>query len=99
VSAIKAGDLVMVVRASTCCNDSRYVGVTFRVTHLETDDASLCSLCGDAAYGITFALGSRGVAATGFNVLRLQRVAPLSDPEEAQTKVEREEKKRSPVNA
>jgi hypothetical protein len=97
VSAIKAGDLVMVVHS--CCGDQG--GIVFTVGSLYERASWTCDACKHREKAIQAATSA--TQANGrlchWPIAWLKRIDPLSDPEEAQTKVEREEKKRSPVNA
>jgi hypothetical protein len=94
VSAIKAGDWVMVVRGKQCCGNTSWIGRVFVAGAFRLGTCCIqCGMMHDAP-----AVGISGTDMV-MSIYRLKRIDPLSDPEEAQTKVEREEKKRSPVNA
>lgn len=89
---IKAGDLVMVVRPARCGCASRALGQIFTVSGLY--HGCHCSGCKAISLEPCALVDGKWVA---FELWRLKKIEPLNDPEEAQTKVEREEKKRVPA--
>lgn len=92
---IKAGDLVMVV--GSCCGKSDTMGVIREVRQVRFDTVE-CVHCLRPHPSEVAHLSDDDMH--GWVPLPwLKRIDPLSDPEEAQTKVEREIKKRSPVKA
>jgi hypothetical protein len=81
MSAIKVGDLVMVVRPRYCCpHKNPHLGTIFKVSKLLTTTAP-CDECGDRS-PIDSAL-AEGMTA-GYNVLRLKRIPPLDELERDQ---------------
>jgi hypothetical protein len=82
VSAIKVGDLVMVVRANPCGCEDR-IGLTFKVTGLlDVDITGLCLTCEHSwPSGMrTLATGAKNTV----NVNRLKRIPPLDELERDQ---------------
>lgn len=83
MSAIKAGDLVVVIRARPCCGVGNHVGRPYRVVALDRY-VGQCSECG-APVDYTRA---RSPVDVGYNVARLQKIGPLTEPESVERDTE-----------
>lgn len=85
MSAIKAGDLVMVVRPTPCCHRQEAIGYTFVVSGVD-EGMGLCAHCGwmelkSAALDGSFTHGYR----TGYQFSRLIKIDPPAEPESTTT--------------
>ncbi len=86
MSAIKAGDLVMVVRGVVCCGTSTKMnGVPFVVAKVETRGPYCCKKCGHEYAQVTSAYSVDGC---NVDVRRLIRIDPPALPESVDTEQE-----------
>ena len=75
MSEIREGDLVVVVKPSSCCGFTGKIGKVFKVTGIITCHG--CIHCGSILnYGEPLALRDNGM--TGYIFSRLKRIPPLS---------------------
>jgi hypothetical protein len=83
MSDIKAGDLVMVVRGSSCCGASHFMGLPFTVHSVESL-AGVCAKCG--AFKLkTFVCRDRYY---GFEESSVIKIDPPALPESIERKKE-----------
>lgn len=86
MSAIKAGDLVMVVRPTPCCGTpTKTNGVVFVVVKVETRGPFYCKTCGHRFSQIKSAYRVDG---RNVDVGRLIRIDPPALPESVETERE-----------
>ena len=57
MSDIKAGDLVMVVRPTPCCNDTQFIAHIFTAQSVR-DARAYCGMCGKRHPGVTAIIDS-----------------------------------------
>jgi len=80
---IQMGDLVQVVRPTTCCNSSRYTGYLFVVRDLRVTHRGSCAACGQPTPpNEVCAIGPEGAHT---ELPRLRRIPPLSELEGVET--------------
>lgn len=91
---IGVGDLVMVVKPNLCCGSTARVGNIFRVTKI-TRGRNYCCQCHAIHENVEIAHTgaiNNGVPhryrRTGYQVERLKRIDPLSEPETIERKQE-----------
>lgn len=77
---IKAGDLVMVVKPTRCCESSHAIGKVFLVTSVGIETCN-CLICGKEERMVV-ALVSTGLRG---DITRLKKIPPLSDLEDVST--------------
>ena len=75
MSAIKAGDLVMVVRPSSCCPRESGLGNVFKVGAIEVHSGP-CPHCGN---DITLPAAFNTTVGLWCELHRLKRIEPLAD--------------------
>lgn len=83
MSAIKAGDLVMVVRPTLCCANTGGLGTVYRVAEV-SECPSVCCTCADVATQLMV----WGHDDLGCHVSRVIRLDPLPEPEHTETERE-----------
>ena len=81
---IQKGDLVMVVKPTTCCNNSRKIGFIYRVSGIRTTTPT-CDYCKTKSSSVTCADED---AYGGFRLTRLKRIPPLAELESTEHKEE-----------
>jgi hypothetical protein len=78
LSAIKTGDLVVVVKPSLCCGNTKHLGTVVRVADVQHIDGRPCRYCGDDRSG----LGAWDDDRVGWwDLPRLKRIPPLDELE------------------
>ena len=85
MSAIKAGDLVMIAKASKCCGNTEKIGTIFTVKQVIKKDRGFCVRCGK---------GYRNELVAIFDYLfpvYLHRLIKIDPPALLETITEREE--------
>lgn len=80
MSAIKAGDLVMVVRPTACCGNAGWLGLIFTVLDVLPAATHACPYC-HTVWTNAFAL-SVGKVGLGFPISRLTKIDPPAVPQE-----------------
>lgn len=84
---IKAGDLVMVVRAMPCCGGIRQFGTVFRVTDVKSE-WGYCTFCGHIKYA-TLASGDKSFFR---EVVTLKKIDPPEEGDSLPTRKDIESK-------
>ena len=92
---IKAGDLVMVVRPTPCCDNKDLIGTVFVAGNVVPRQLWSCCICRRSRFATSVFIRHDELV----DVARIKKIDPISDPEETPASVEREEKTRSPVRA
>lgn len=80
---IAVGDLVMVIKATDCCNYAGACGIIGKVTELG-DHSVLCGHCGNVAIKFRARIDSRSPKNgrwRSYQIHRLKRIPPLTEPE------------------
>lgn len=83
MSAIKAGDLVMVVRPTPCCGNTDGMGTVYRAAEVSSV-YSYCDRCGKKSSGVVVWHEDD----SGCHVSRLIRIDPPALPEIVETEEE-----------
>lgn len=86
-AAIKAGDLVMVVRASSCCCSTKKLGRIFMVRHVVKSTIHTCLRCGHREVGAIVALEA---GREGCMPYRLKKIDPPAEGDSLPTRRELE---------
>lgn len=81
--SIKAGDLVMVVRPSTCCGDSSGMGEIFQARAAEIRARGKCMVCQSV---ITDYFGVQKEGRRWFQAGRLKKIDPPADGDSLPTR-------------
>jgi hypothetical protein len=86
VSAIKAGDLAVIVRGNYCCNSSTNIGRVVRIAEIGISPAKWCCRCLAEHDTTNYARleGWRGDGNGWIGIFRLKRIPPLDELERDQ---------------
>jgi hypothetical protein len=83
MSDIKAGDLVMVVKAQPCCGSPMGLGLFFTVSSVESFP-NMCLCCAKTTVSVVVCPDPRG----GYPIQRLIKIDPPALPESIERKKE-----------
>ena len=78
-SGIKAGDLVVVVKPSTCCDNSESIGKIFNVSKISLNQEFQCEKCGALGFSSEFYFLKNEHA--GHSMERVRKIEPLKEEE------------------
>lgn len=84
---IKAGDLVMVVRARLCCPEKTQFGALGRVAYIH-DQPIFCAYCTTPFPKGTVFAKIAGQSGNGTELIRLKRIDPPAIPETTENREE-----------
>jgi len=83
MSDIKAGDLVMVIKAQPCCGEAKDIGLVFRVSSVERFQ-NICLSCNHIDLFVLACPNQTG----GFPIKRLLKIDPPALPESTEREKE-----------
>lgn len=83
-SNVKPGDLVMVVKANTCCGDASSLGQVFAVSEIKPQSICRCSGCGGFCLG-TY-VGDAGKPGTGELLSQVVKIDPPAEGDSLPTR-------------
>jgi hypothetical protein len=86
MSDIKPGDLVMVVRPTSCCGDTEEIGLIFKVSAVE-NAPSWCELCGHQ-FERTVLATSSDAEEDCCSTIRLKKIDPPAEGDSLPTRRE-----------
>lgn len=86
---IKVGDLVIIVRSTSCCGETSDIGDIFTAGTVFNSPVTECDICGKSL-GNTTLVGIQGEedGESGYPLSRLKKINPSTEPERVETQQE-----------